>query len=248
MCVWFTMYDVYIHTHIHDPWSCSMHECMILDPDVCMYDAYIIDPDTSGHDAHMYDAFIHDAWSWYMRVWCTKQWSWPLILKRVCMHDASMYDSGPWSWMYDACNNASFSRICVYMMLPDACMHDAYIYYSWPFTLMHVCMMHRCMMHNAQIYDSVPWSWWCMNLGRCMYIWCGTFWGPTNGRTDEQGDSRSRMWNTLRLSAAPPSSSPLRWCHYYRHWIHHQSHQQNINGCKRYLLLAGWLQCWWLQC
>ena len=190
MCVWFTMYDVYIHTHIHDPWSCSMHECMILDPDVCMYDAYIIDPDTSGHDAHMYDAFIHDAWSWYMRVWCTKQWSWPLILKRVCMHDASMYDSGPWSWMYDACNNASFSRICVYMMLPDACMHDAYIYYSWPFTLMHVCMMHRCMMHNAQIYDSVPWSWWCMNLGRCMYIWCGTFWG----RTDERTDGRTRRF------------------------------------------------------
>ena len=137
------------------------------------------------HACMMHISMFLDHWSWYMRVWCTKQWSWPLILKRVCMHDASMYDSGPWSWMYDACNNASFSRICVYMMLPDACMHDAYIYYSWPFTLMHVCMMHRCMMHNAQIYDSVPWSWWCMNLGRCMYIWCGTFWGPTDQRTNK---------------------------------------------------------------
>ena len=141
-----------------------MHLSMMLDPDTCMYDAYIYVPRSLIliHACMMHKAMI-------------------LALDpEACMYAWCIYDSGPWSWMYDACNNASFSRICVYMMLPDACMHDAYIYYSWPFTLMHVCMM-----HNAQIYDSVPWSWWCMNLGRCMYIWCGTFWGRTDERTNK---------------------------------------------------------------
>ena len=139
--------------HIYDAFS---HD---FDPDTCMYDAYIYVPRSLIliHACMMHKAMI-------------------LALDpEACMYAWCIYDSGPWSWMYDACNNASFSRICVYMMLPDACMHDAYIYYSWPFTLMHVCMMHRCMMHNAQIYDSVPWSWWCMNLGRWMYMWCSTF-------------------------------------------------------------------------
>ena len=144
---------------------CMMHLSTMLDPDTCVYDAQSNDP---------------GPWSW-------------------SVYDASMYDSGPWSWMYDACNNASFSRICVYMMLPDACMHDAYIYYSWPFTLMHVCMMHRCMMHNAQMYDAQCTNLWFCSMVLMMhesgegYVYVMRYFLGTDGRTNEQGDSRSRM-------------------------------------------------------
>ena len=84
---------------------------------------------------------------------------------------------------------------------PDTCMYDAYIYVPWSLTLMHVCMMHISMILD-------PWLW-------CMCVWCTFLWSwtlilklacmygayiydaanfVTNDRTNEQGDSRSRMF------------------------------------------------------
>ena len=75
-------------------------------------------------------------------------------------------------------------------------MYVACIYDPRSLTLMHVCMMHIPMIldPDACVYDACmkdayihdPWPW-------CMYLWCGIFSGPTNGRTDEQGDSRRRI-------------------------------------------------------
>ena len=86
---------------------------------------------------------------------------------------------------------------CIYLLFltlhPDACMYDA-------------------LMYDAHIYDSVPWSWWCMNLGRCMYIWCGTFWGPTDQRTNKailgvgcnmHPPFWKVQWRTVNCSPAP---------------------------------------------
>ena len=97
---------------------------------------------------------------------------------------------------------------CVYAFIHDACIHDPWSWcmfawckyewciYPWSLTLMHVYMMHITMnldpdacvygagMNDAYIHDLWPW---------CMYLWCGIFSGPTDQRTDEQGDSRSWM-------------------------------------------------------
>ena len=162
MCVWFTMYDAYIHTHIHDPWSCSMHECMILDPDVCMYDAYIIDPDTSGHDAHMYDAFIHDAWSWYMHVWCIYLCS-SIIDPDTCVYDAQSNDPGPWSWSVYVC----MMHLCMILVPDPECMMHVTMHLFPGFVYIWCFLMHVCMMHISIILDPSPW---------CMYVWCTDVW------------------------------------------------------------------------
>ena len=53
-----------------------------------------------------------------------------LTLMHVCMMHISMILVPDPECMMHVLNNASFSRICVYMMLPDACMYDVYIYCS----------------------------------------------------------------------------------------------------------------------
>ena len=53
-----------------------------------------------------------------------------------------------------------------------------------------VCVYDACMK-DAYIHNPRPW---------CMYPWCGIFSRPTNGRTDEQGDSRSWILESLVCS------------------------------------------------
>ena len=64
---------------------------------------------------------------------------------------------------------------------PDTCMYDAHICDPWSLTLMHVCMMHISMILNHA----------------CMYCACiydaAEILSRTDQRTDEQGDSGSRM-------------------------------------------------------
>ena len=76
---------------------------------------------------------------------------------------------------------------CIYMFLIlildyDACVYDAHIYVPRSLTMMHVCMMRISM-----ILDLDPEA--CM-YGACVYD-AANF--VPNGRTDEQGDSRSLM-------------------------------------------------------
>ena len=103
--------------------------------------------------------------------------------------------------MYDACMYI-WSSILVHVCM----MHI-------PLILTHVIMMHVCMMHismiiilcmhvinildpdacvyDAHIYDPGPWSW---SMHVCVvHVSMMRYFLGTNGRTDEQGDSRSRM-------------------------------------------------------
>ena len=61
--------------------------------------------------------------------------------------------------------------------------------YIWSLILDPVCMMHVFMIHIHVILN--PWSWYMYVW--CIYLWCG--WNfVTNGRTDEQANSRSWIW------------------------------------------------------
>ena len=151
------MYDAYIY----DPWSWCMYvwcgkfcsertDKAILGVwygyDAHMYDAFPImfDPDTCNA-CMMHISMFLDHWSWYMRVWCTKQWSWPLILKRVCMHDASM------------------------ILVPDPeCMMHVTMHLFPGFVYIWCFLMHVCMMHISIILDPSP---WCMYVW-CTDVWC----------------------------------------------------------------------------
>ena len=68
---------------------------------------------------------------------------------------------------------------------PDTCMYDAFIYVPRSLTMMHVCMMHISMILD-------------LDSEACMYVWCMYLhmmqsFSVTDGRTNEQGDSRSRI-------------------------------------------------------
>ena len=169
------MYDAYIY----DPWSWCMYvwcgkfcsertDKAILGVwygyDAHIYDAFShdFDPDTC-----MYDAYIYVPRSLILIHMCIMHIEMILGLDpEMCLYVWCIYDSGPWSWMYDAWNNASFP----------------WFVYIWCF-LNHICVMHRCMMHIAQIY-----IWFCYVY--MLYIWCGTFWG----RTDERTNGRTKRF------------------------------------------------------
>ena len=74
-------------------------------------------------------------------------------------------------------------------------MCDAYIYVPQSLTMMHVCMMHISM-----ILDLDPEA--CV-YGACVYD-AANF--VPNGRTDEQGVSRSRICNNKSLFVVVTSS------------------------------------------
>ena len=163
--IYFCIQDVYIY----DPWSwcmCMMHVCMM---HVCMMHIYtILDPD--------YDWYIYDSWS--------------LTLMHIFLYPY-IYD--PWSW----CMCVWYLCVwCIYLLSLTLIMMDtSMILDPWPWCK-YFCI------HDAYIYD--PWSW-------CMCVWCGyercvSPWSltliyvsmmrgffVTDGRTNEQGNSRSWM-------------------------------------------------------
>ena len=107
--------------------------------------------------------------------------------------------------------------------------------YSWCICLrflilMHVCMMHVCMLHVSMILDPWPWGMyvWCIAYtyepwSWCMCVWCSYEWFiyswsltlmhvsvmrdffVSDGRTDEQADSRS--WISTYLCTLPNLAS-----------------------------------------
>ena len=101
---------------------------------------------------------------------------------------------------------------CMY----DACMKDAYIHDPWPWCmyvwciylwsliLMHVCMMQVWMMHVSMIFDPDT----CICDAGFFRV------GRTDGRTDEQADSRSWIhflllnWLDVTRSVQPNNT---RW-------------------------------------
>ena len=81
---------------------------------------------------------------------------------------------------YDACVHDAH----IHDPGPDTCMCDAYIYVPQSLTMMHVCMMHISMILDLDPKHA------CM-YGACVYD-AANF--VPNGRTDEQGDSRSLIF------------------------------------------------------
>ena len=127
---------------------CMMHLSMMLDPDTCMYDAYIYVPRSLIliHACMMHIAMI-------------------LALDpEACMYICCIYDPGPWSWMYDACNNASFP----------------WFVYIW------------CFLIHAQMYDAQCTNlWFCstilmMHESGEVYVYMMRYFLGTNQRTNER--------------------------------------------------------------
>ena len=163
---------------ILDTWLCCM----------CVYDAHIYDPGPR---------------------------SWSML---VCMVHISMIRLKFCHGRTDGRTNKAILGVgCSLILDSDAYVYDAHIYDSRSLILIHTCMMHLsmfldpwlycmcvwctylwswtltlmhvCMMHISMILDLDPEA--CMYVW-CMYLWCGKF---CHERTDEQGDSRSRIWS-----------------------------------------------------
>ena len=176
---------IYLWSLILDSWPCTY--------DACVSDVYICDPDVCKV---------------YM-----------ICDPGVCTYDAYIYDPGPWC-KYLRCRNAE----CIYpwyinvsmiqlkfchwltnnqmIFDPDVCMYDACIYYLRPLTLVHVRFMRICMMHVHL------WSWSLILMHACKYddvsmMWLKFCHGRTNERTNEQGDSRSRIYYILYIVIFP---------------------------------------------
>ena len=87
----------------------------------------------------------------------------------------------------------AFSKVC------EPCMYDACIYHLRPLTLVHVRFMRICMMHVHL------WSWSLILMHACKYDVC--IYDAANfvpdEPTNEQGDSRSRIWIQLSCFMRP---------------------------------------------
>ena len=144
------------------------------------------------HVAMMHIYMMHDAciytWSWYMHVWCmyicpsildpgTCIHVWcihllSVILTHVCMMHVFM--------MRHICH--AWTNLDSDAYIHDACMHDAYTYAPWSLCICAWCINVWCIH---------PWS-LILDYAACVYDAAEILF-RTNERTDEQGDSRSRM-------------------------------------------------------
>ena len=153
-----------------------MHISMTLD----LVASIILDPD--------YDGYIYD--SWFLILDPDAYISYPRFIhiwSMIMMH------------VHDACVYVCMMRVCMMhiSIIPDP-DYDGYIYDSWSLTLMQIFLYPRCihiwsliMMHVCMMRV------WTMRIPMildpdiCIYD-AGLFrYGRTDGRTNEQGDSRS---------------------------------------------------------
>ena len=131
-------------------------------------------PECMCSDIYIYDACVNDAhicdpgpWSWSSHL-CM------ILDPDVCMYDA--YSLDPDIRDYDAhCMMHLYMHVwCIYqfslILVSDACVYDAHIYAGPWFWSKHVCIVHESMMRYFSITN-----------------------GRTDERTNEQGDSRSRI-------------------------------------------------------
>ena len=165
---------------------CMMHISMIII--LCMHVINILDPDACVYDLQcMMHISIHISMI-LDPVACMNVWS--LTLMFVCMMHTLLI------LIQVAMMHICMMHLSMILDPVHACMmHVFFTFDPWPWymyvwcihllslIMMHMCMMHLCMMHTSVILD--PWLW-------CMCVWCG--WNfVTDQRTNEQGDSRSRM-------------------------------------------------------
>ena len=171
----------------------------ILDYTACVYDAAEILFRTDGRTNkailgvwYKYtniDACICDAYICYP-VWCIYLCS-SILDYDARVYDAHIHDPGPWSWNMCVC---CMYGTCVY----DVCVCMMQMFLDLHIYFMHVCMMHIHMFldHYAYVLDALVYDayicdpWYLSMLHVCMMR---QILSRTNGRTNGQGDSRSRI-------------------------------------------------------
>ena len=143
------------------------------------------------HACMMYISLAFDPWPWCMYVWCIHLLS--LILTHVCMMHVFM--------MRHICH--TWTNLDPDAYIHYACMHDAYTYAPWSLCICAWCIYVWCIHLWSLILD----------YAACVYD-AAEILSPTDERTDEQGDSRSRIHDpdTCVYDAFIMFLDPWLWC------------------------------------